>query len=79
MEAKPTIQILAEKLILAKRAEYAIAYKALKWHLNNISDEEFAAEIGRASNPDIFGQLWSMGLNAARQSVASEQWEELTG
>ena len=78
MALKPTIQILAEKLIAARGLNYARAYNALKFHLSGLDDLSFLAEMAEVENPDIFRYLWSVGMSLRWQQIATKRWEELT-
>ena len=53
----PTIQILAEKLLVTKGAEYFITMAALRRYLGKLSDIEFSQQVGQADNPEILGYL----------------------
>lgn len=77
MSNKPTIQILAERLIEAKGTDYYITGMALAMYVHNLSDVDFLGEIMKVTNPKIFGVLWSVGLTRYQQGVVSQRAEEL--
>lgn len=74
----PTIQILAEKLVAAKGADYFITQEALRGYINKLTDIEFAREVDRIDRPEIIRYLWAAGLSRGRQSVAALKYKELT-
>lgn len=78
MYEKPTIQILAEKLIPARGLDYQVAFRALKFHLSGLDEVSFLAEMTKVTNPDIFRYLWAAGMPYSFQQIASRRWEELT-
>ena len=73
----PVIQRLAEKLIAERGYSYYTDYQALKLYVSKLSDDEFAEQIARVDNPDIFRQLFAVGLSAERQSIVRLKWKEL--
>lgn len=79
MESKPPIQRMTEKLMEAKGMDYARITVQLRYHLEWLTDERFEAEIGRVTNPRIFGKLYSMGLNYRRQQACVVRATELEG
>lgn len=79
MVAKPPIQQLAERLLVAKGIDYQNAYNGLKAYLQDIGDEAFEAEIVRVTNLRVFGRLWSMGLSWERQQACIARATELEG
>ncbi|GAI79111.1 unnamed protein product, partial [marine sediment metagenome] len=65
----PTIQILAEKLLVSKGSEYFTIMAALRRHLERITDVEFAQQVDLIDNPAIMGQFFAAGLPLRRQSI----------
>jgi len=73
----PTIQILAERLIVARGAEYFDVYKALKDYLEGIDDAEFQRQVKEIDNREVLGYLLSTGLPMDRILMVAERGREL--
>lgn len=74
-----TIQILAEKMMIARGMEYRIASVSLKHHIDGLNEVAFLNEMTITDNPDIFNHLLSIGLPRAKQDMAMARYDELTG
>ena len=74
---EPTIQRLAERVLEARGADWAVVHLALRNYLHRIDDDTFFKQINRVTNKQIFGILWSAGLSAWRQDIASRKAKEL--
>ena len=77
MAKKPPIQTMVERMLEAKRLDYQFAKAALDVHLKSLNDEAFEAEVDRVTNVEIFGTLWSMGMNRRRQEACTRKAGEL--
>lgn len=76
---KPTIQILAEKLIGLAGPKYWSAYRVLYHYIKKLEEAELIDEIGQISNPDIAPYLMAVGLSRGVQEALAEKMEELVG
>jgi len=77
MVAKPTIQILVEKVMAEVGSDKLTAYKALRKYVKKLKEEQFAEEVSRITNRKVFVHLWSVGLSLARQDMCLERMKEL--
>lgn len=73
----PTIQILAEKLLVVKGSDYFITMTALRKYLQKLTDIEFARQVDRMDNPDIMGYLYAAGLSLRRGTIVALKHQEL--
>lgn len=73
----PTIQILAEKLLVSKGTDHWMTMTALRRHLERITDVEFAQQVDLIDNPAIMGQFFAAGLPLRRQFIVSLKHQEL--
>jgi len=73
----PTIQILAERLIVARGAEYYDTYVALKDYLKGIDNAEFQRQVKEIDNREVLGYLLSTGLPMDRILMVAERGREL--
>ncbi len=73
----PAIQVLAEKLEMARGADYFISRNALSHYVHQLSDLEFEQEILMVDNHQIFDLLWSVGLSLQRQAIVLARDREL--
>jgi len=73
---EPTIQRLAETMLTETGARYQVARQALMSYVHRLSNEDFASEVERITNPQIMGQIWSIGLSLPKQQILTRKWEE---
>ena len=71
------IQALAEILFTSRQNEKQIRRKALKQLIDGMTDAEFLTQMVKVDNPNIFSQLWSIGLNGRKQEIAIQRMKEL--
>ncbi len=76
---RPTIQVLAEKLIGLAGAKYMSAYKVLYHYVKKLVEAQLIDEIGQITNPDIAPYLMATGLSRRAQEALSKKMEELIG
>lgn len=75
--AKPTMQILAEKVEEASGLEWGIAHRSLRSYVHNLTNEQFQEEVKRVDTKAVFSILWSVGLSGVRQDMCYKRIEEL--
>jgi len=73
----PVIQILAERLIVARGAEYYDHFIALKNYLKAIDDDEFQSQVKEIDNREILGYLLATGLPWSRIWMIAIRGREL--
>jgi len=73
----PVIQILAERLITARGAEYYDHFIALKNYLKAIDDNEFQRQVKEIDNREILGYLLATGLPWSRIWMIAIRGREL--
>jgi len=73
----PVIQILAERLIVARGAEYYDTYVALKDYLKGIDDAEFQRQVKEIDNREVLGYLLAVGLSMDRILILAARDREI--